>query len=143
MLLAATLFGCSDAYRYLQSGEVGWAMKQALRDRHADKLELARLTQFQWDEFFVFGPYQPTRAVCERLGLAERDCKSTITRESADDGEMLMVFRTNGKVVHTEMHLRWHGDFVPAPWHAFSRESAVFSVSRDDGNWLTLRAAGG
>jgi hypothetical protein len=28
---------------------------------------------------------------------------------------MLMVFRLKGKVVHSEMHIRWNGDFTPEP----------------------------
>lgn len=144
ILLALSLSGCGDIYRYLKSGEVGWALKKELRDRKATKVELAKLTKFEWDEFFLFGPYQPTSEVCKRLELSAGDCKSVITVESTDDGEMLMVFRLKGRVVHTEMHIRWHGDFTPVPDEPFTPRTAVFSISVEGKgalgeDWLKLR----
>jgi hypothetical protein len=144
ILLVLSLSGCGDVYRYLKSGEVGWALKKELRDKKAIKIELAKLTKFEWDEFFLFGPYQPTTEVCRRLDLSAVDCKSTITVESTDDGEMLMVFRLKGKIVHTEMHIRWHGDFTPVSEKPFTPQTAVFSVSVEGKgalgeDWLKLR----
>lgn len=141
---ALALQGCGDIYRYLNSGDVGWALKTALRDRKSTRVELAKLTEFQWDEFLLFGPYEPTSEVCRRLELSLVACKSVITVESVDDSEMLMVFRHRGKVVHTEMHFRWHGDFTPIPDKPFSPQTAVFSVSIEGrgaagGDWLKLR----
>jgi hypothetical protein len=144
MLLALCLSGCGDIYRYLKSGEVGWALKKELRDRKAARVELAKITKFEWDEFFLFGPYQPTSEVCKRLALSPGDCKSAISAESTDDGEMLMVFRLKGKVVHSEMHIRWNGDFTPEPDEPLTPQTAVFSVSvegkgANGEDWLKLR----
>lgn len=144
ILLVISLSGCSDLYRYLKSGDVGWALKKELRDKKAGQIELTELTDFEWDELYLFGPYQPTHEVCRRLKLSPADCETTITSESTDDGEMLMVFRLAGKVVHTEMHSRFHGDFTPVPEEPFITSSAVFSVSvrgksSSGENWLILR----
>ena len=144
ILLALCLSGCGDIYRYLKSGEVGWALKKELRDRKATRVELAKITKFGWDEFILFGPYQPTSEVCKRLALSSGDCKSAITAESTDDGEMLMVFRLKGKVVYSEMHIRWHGDFTPVPDEPLTPQTAVFSVSVEGKgalgeDWLKLR----
>lgn len=144
ILLALYLPGCGDAYRYLKSGEVGWELKKELRDRKTSRIELAKITKFEWDEFFLFGPYQLTREVCKRLALSTGDCKSVVTAESTDDGEMLMVFRLKKKVVHSEMHIRWHGDFTPVPEEPLTPQTAVFSVSVEGKNslgedWLKLR----
>lgn len=144
ILLALCLSGCGDIYRYLKSGEVGWALKKELRDKKATRVELAKITKFEWDELFLFGPYHPTSEVCKRLALSPGDCKSEITAESTDDGEMLMVFRLKGKVVHSEMHIRWHGDFTPVPDEPFTPQTAVFSVSVEGKgalgeDWLKLR----
>ncbi|MFZ6749950.1 hypothetical protein [Undibacterium sp. Ren11W] len=144
ILLALCLSGCGDIYRYLKSGDVGWALKKELRDKKATRVELAKITKFGWDEFFLFGPYQPTSEVCKQLALSPDDCKSAITAESTDDGEMLMVFRLKGKIVHSEMHIRWHGDFTPAPDEPLTPQTAVFSVSIEGKgalgeDWLKLR----
>lgn len=144
ILLALGLSGCGDIYHYLESGEVGWALKKELHDRKATKVELAKLTKFEWDELFLFSPYEPTSEVCIRLELSADNCESVITAVSTDDSEMLMVFRLKGRVVHTEMHIRWHGDFTPVPDEPFTPRTAVFSVSVEGKgalgeDWLKLR----
>lgn len=144
ILLILNLCGCGDAYRYVKSGEVGWALKEELRDRKSTRVELAKLTRFEWDEVFVFDPYALTSEVCKRLSLPAAECTSTITMESTDDGEMLLVFRLKGKVVHTEMHIRWHGDFTPAPKEPLTLQTAVFAVvaagkGSSGQDWLKLR----
>ncbi|MNZ55617.1 hypothetical protein D3C78_735480 [compost metagenome] len=144
VLLVLSLSGRGDVCRYQRSGEVGWALKKEIRDKKSIRVEIAKLTNFKWDEMFLFGPYQPTSEVCKRLELSSIACKTIITAELADDGEMLMVFRLNGKVVHTEMHIRWHGDFTPVPDKPFTPRTAVFSVSVEGKDasgegWLKLR----
>ena len=89
---------------------------------------MAKLVEFKWDEFFAFGPYTPTTDVCKRLALSDEQCQKQINAESTDDGEMLFVFRKDRKVVHSEMHFRWHGDFTPARDEPFTSVTAVFSV---------------
>ena len=47
---------------------------------------------------------------------------------------MLLVFRLKKKIVHTEIHLRGDGDFVPALSEKslrqpFTPQTAIFSVS--------------
>ncbi|TVO53295.1 hypothetical protein [Denitromonas halophila] len=145
ILLTLSLSACDEVYWHVKTGDVGWALKNALRDKKSTRIELAMLTTFQWDEFFLFGPYQPTDGVCKRLGLMSAACKSVITAESVDDSEMLMVFRYQGKVVHAEMHNRWHGDFTPVSEKPFTPQTAIFSVTIEGkgaggGDWLKLRA---
>lgn len=144
VLLALNLSGCGDAYRYLKSGEVGWALKKELRDQKSTRVELSKLTKFEWDEVFVFGPYFPASEVFKRLSLPAAECAAAIPVESTDDGEMLLVFRLKGKVVHTEIHYRWHGDFTPSPKEPLTPQTAVFAVvaagkGSSGQDWLKLR----
>jgi hypothetical protein len=128
----ALLGGCGESYRYLKSGEVGWKLKKEIRDRNAKEVDLARLASFEWDELFLFGPYQPTADVCARLALGHAECKSAITKESADDGEMLMVFRRKGEIMHVEVHYLFHGDFTPlADEQPITPRDAVFVITAD------------
>ena len=53
------LAGCGDIYRYLTSGEVGWAIKREIRDRQQTEIALASLTRISWDELIVFSAYTP------------------------------------------------------------------------------------
>lgn len=129
ILVMLSLSGCGDIFLYLKSGDVGWALKKEIRDKQSTKVEVAKLTSFEWDELFLFGPYQPTNEICTRLELSALECEAIITAESTDDGEMLMVFRLQKKVVHTEMHLGLHGDFTPVPNEPFTPRTAIFSVT--------------
>ena len=58
-----------------------------------------------------------TQRLPRRFGTT---CASAIKFESTDDGEVLLVFRYQGKVVHSEMHFRSNGDFTPVPEEALS-----------------------
>lgn len=143
-LLTLSLSRCGDVHRYVKSGEVGWALKRALRDRHVEQVELVKLTRFTWDELFLFGPYEPASDICKALRLSSADCQSTITSTSSNDGEMLMVFRLKGRIVHKEVHMRWHGDFSPIPPEALTPQTAMFAVSVEGKlasgeDWLVLR----
>lgn len=144
--LAFLLNACGDSYRYMTSGEVGWALNKELRDNRATQVDIARLTDFEWDEFILAAPYEPAEDICKRLRIATAKCHKVITTESIDDGEMVMLFRHKGKVVHIEKHFRFHGDFTPIPDEAFTPKTAVFNVSVDGKSasgqsWLKLAAA--
>ncbi len=134
----SALGACGEAYRYLTSGDVGWALKKEIRDRNAKEVAIAKLAPFEWDELYLFSPYMRTELICAKLALGPAECGSRITKESADDGQMLMVFRRQGRVVHVEMHYRIHGDFIPAPaGQPLTPANAIFVVAARRG------AAGG
>lgn len=142
-LCLSALAGCGDTYRFFESGEVGWVLKKEIRDKRKKEVAIAKLTKFKWDELYLFSPYEGTRNVCEKLSLSQADCASSIKSESTSDGEMLMVFLHKGKVVHSEMHFRWHGDFTPVPEEPLTPRTAIFDVSVEGrgawgGDWLKL-----
>lgn len=138
------LNGCDEIYRYAKSGEVGWTLKTELRDKRSKEVVMAKIAKFKWDEFFAFDPYTLTIDICKRLALSADECRQQIKEESNDDGMMMLVFRKNGKIVHSEMHFRWHGDFTPVRADPFTSTTAVFTVLvKDQGlllpDWLMLR----
>ena len=143
-LALCTLAGCGEAYRFFKSGPVSWALKKEVRDRGATRIVLSQLTSFGWDQLYLFGPYSPKSEVCAELKVAAADCDRKVRDDSTDDGEMLLVFRRAGEVVHVELHYRWHGDFTPVPVaQPISRERAVFRVQQEGqtasgGPWLKL-----
>ncbi len=143
----ASLAGCGlwfDA----GEGEVSRALNLALHERQRERITLAELTRFPWDELLLFAPYTPRASVCQALALSRARCALVARGESSSDGEMLMVFREAGQVVHSEMHLRSHGDFLPLPGAPLTPATAVFDVVEEgegtDGRpWLRLRLRGG
>lgn len=130
-MLAICVSGCGDIYRFAKSGEVGWAIKKEIRDKHQKEIVLEKITEFLWDEFFVFGAYTPASKVCERLSLSKTDCESTISSESIDDAEMLLVFRLRGEIVHSETHIGWHGQFMLEETAPLTPKTAVFDVIKN------------
>lgn len=145
IVCVAMVSGCGETYRYIKSGEVGWRLKKEVRDNNAKEVNLVALVPFEWDELFLFGPYQPSKAICAKLSLSQIECESKITRQSTDDSEMLMVFRKKGQIVHVEMHFRFHGDFTPIiSDQPITPKNAVFVVTAEgsaaDGRaWLRLK----
>lgn len=132
ILLSLCLASCGDIYRYLNSGEVSKAINKEIREEHAQQIKIAQLTDFAWDELYLFGPYSVTSEICKTLELGKTECESTITVSSTDDGQWMMVFRENKHVVHTELHLGWHGYFMREFDEPFTPESALFSVTLAD-----------
>jgi hypothetical protein len=128
MLLCTSLSGCGDLYRYLNSGEVGWAIKHEVRNRQKAEISLAMLTRFRWDELVVFGSYTPRDEICRRLQLDEPACTAANLPEPLNDGLSLLVFRRNGKIVHREIHLGYHGEFRVDDRISFTPQNAVFLV---------------
>lgn len=123
-----TLAGCGDIYRYVTSSEVGWAIKKEIRDRRQTDISIARLTRFDWDEMIVFGAYTPIWEICRRLQLDEQTCKAANLPEPLNDGLSLLVFRRNGKIVHREIHLGYHGEFRVDDRISFTPDDARFVV---------------
>ncbi len=142
--VSAFLVSCSMSMYGEETGPVSQALKVELRDKKTKVVDLKSLTTFEWDEVVLFAPYEPTEDVCRRLALSETDCRSTITVASIDDGEMVMVFRKSGRIVHVERHHRFHGDFEPRKkTQTISATSAIFAVSQNGQSsrgdaWLVL-----
>lgn len=138
------LAGCGEIYRYAVSGPVSWQLKREVRDKSAKRVVLSQVTSFEWDEVYIFGPYSPRSYVCKTLKLTAEDCNRKITAESIDEGEIFFAFQERGVLVHSEIHVRWHGDFAPVPERQpIARRSAVFKVIPDGqgasgGSWLKL-----
>lgn len=66
------------------------------------------------------------------LALSTGECSIAIKDELDDDGAVLLVFREGGRIVHTDLHMRYHGDFTPVPENQpLPRAQAMFDVVRD------------
>ncbi len=145
--LCVLLFGC-DLSGYL-SGPVGKALRHEVREKKQKEIDLVKVVPFQWDELFLFEPYTPRNEVCKDLGLNGAECLLVVTSESTDDGEMFMVFRQKKKIVHTEMYVRFNGDFTPLDFKQPITPSEAKFIVKEDGQsasgepWLKLKPVNG
>jgi hypothetical protein len=127
VVLFVILSGCGDIYRYIRSGEVGLAIKKEIRDKHEKEIKIDRVTQFPWNELFIFGGYTRVEEICKSLSIPKGECGDVITSSPIDDAQQLMVFRLNGRVVHSEIHIAWNGRFEIGKM-PLDPSSAVFNV---------------
>jgi hypothetical protein len=73
-------------------------------------IDLMQLSDFAWDNLFVFSPYTPRASVCSRLSEAWSACELSLP-PYVGEGSYLLVFVGGNSVVHHEMHSRGNGDF--------------------------------
>lgn len=129
-VVLALFFGCESAHWL--SGPVAKAVKKEVRSAQKTEIHLSKLTPFEWDEAYFFDPYTPRRVICEDLGISKKNCPQEIADESTNDGEMFLVFRKSGKIVHKEMYGRFNGDFTPIDYALpLTPETAIFDVIED------------
>jgi hypothetical protein len=134
LLFAApiTLAGCGRVFRYFTTGPVSKRIGNEVRSKGVTRIAISELTKFDWDELLLFGPYMPKTEICDALRVPRSDCETVISAESADDADMTLGFRLKGKLVHYELHARWHGDFIPFPaTQPIARNKALFNVIAD------------
>lgn len=129
-LVCFFLSGCGDVYRYLSSGSVGWAINEEIRHKKKTEVVISRLTDFSWSELVVFGAYTRQIEVCNRLQLSDVTCQDKISAEPNNDGLQLLVFLRNKEIVHTELHLGWHGSFQVDDTVTLTPQTAVFLVEK-------------
>lgn len=142
-LLVFTFVGCD--LTGLLSGEVGTAIRKEVRDNGAKQIDLATVVPFKWDELYLFTPHTSSSHVCKELTIPEIQCASIISQESMDDGEIYLVLKLNGKIIHQEMYIRFNGDFTPIEYPMpIKVENSKFKVINSGGKsvsgdpWLKL-----
>lgn len=145
LLIGIVLFlsGCSDLLN--PSGPVSKSIGHEIRQKGIRLIDIAKLTSFEWDELYLFGPYALSEDMCKQLGIAHQECKSKLTASSTDDNEMVLVFRNKGQIVHVEKHSRFYGDFTPLNFtQPLTPSNAIFSaepkgVATSGKTWYLLR----
>jgi hypothetical protein len=140
-----SLIACNPFDFSSPAGPVGKALHKEVREKKSVEVDFKKIVPFAWDEMYLFGPYMPREDVCKRLGLAGLQCWYHVSETSTDDGEMFLVFRLKGDIVHTEMHSRFNGDFIPMTYpQPVTPERGRFVIIEDgrlaSGEpWLRLR----
>lgn len=130
IVICMSMSGCGDVYRYLKSGPVGWAINKETRYKKQTEIDLSKITGFDWDQLVIFGAYSRQIEICNRLQLDDRSCTAKISDEPDNEGEMLMVFLQHGEVVHSEIHIGWHGAFSVDDTTTLTPQNAIFVVER-------------
>jgi hypothetical protein len=107
----------------------------------AAEVDMAHLTNFDWDEIFVFGPYYPKDAICKTLNLTASHCSEAGIND-VDEGEFLLVFTDHGTVSKTVQVPRTIANFDESKRclaRPIPRSAAVFRVERKPAVYLVCR----
>lgn len=78
--------------------------------RSTGNVDLAELTNFNWDTVYVFSPYTDREQMCRELPPSWADCQSALPKY-VDEGEFFVVFALGETVVRHEPHSRRNGDY--------------------------------
>jgi len=105
------------------SARIGAAAKQS------GSFDLAKLTDFNWDQAYIVSPYEPRERICARLASTWTSCLSRLP-PAISEGDFLLVFARGASVVHHELHSRRNGDFCDAScFLQLTPEQARFTYS--------------
>jgi hypothetical protein len=146
--LGAAVFGSAVAsVARVRSGNLGARgrisqeiAEAAARDERA-LIRVGRLTAFDWDAVFVFGPYTPDKVLRGRANLPAT--VAWVVNLDARDDLCLLVFVRDGVYRGHIAFPRDKGDFVPAVREdPYPRADAEFFLETAHGPRLVPAAAG-
>jgi len=101
---------------------------RAVCEAGQDRLVLADVADFDWDEVAILGPYVSRPWAAKVLGYPWPDYLDY--RELwGGDTYAALLFLKDSRIVRTQLHWRTHGEF-PYPQRRIARDSAVFNIQR-------------
>ena len=140
MLILFFVFGTAR-YRSMKTGNIGFiAFEKKLMQASAAKseIDISKITDFNWDECYVFPPYFPSKMVYEKVGTEWTTAKTYIEflishsteNDTLNDGEFLMVFKKGNKAIRSR---RYSINKLPAIFkldnYKFTRNNSKFLVN--------------
>ena len=102
--------------------------------------KMTTMTDFQWDRFLVFEPYTLRKMIHERAGAVF--LKENEIPVSIEEGDCLLVFMKDGRVVEYFTYPRFKGDFdtLAKKTDGFTPDEANFKVVDDNGGrWKRIK----
>lgn len=123
LLSLALLAGCFQSALSALSERIG---EQA---RAQGRVELASLTDFEWDTVFIFSPYATSSVICDAVGNQWPECARQAPKQ-VSESNFHLVFTHQGKFVSQVVHARINGNFCAQTCAlSISKPKAIFHVS--------------
>lgn len=128
--LVLALAACSEATN--GTGMISQRIGELAHDPGTRELNLAKLTSFGWDRFYVFKPGTPREEICRFIGASRNNCGRVIRYLAVPSDSAALVFALGGQLTHTELHALANGQFDIAPGDAqgIRKQAAVFRIRR-------------
>lgn len=130
LILPACLLACG---RLTPPREIAGSLEQELKSPSVASIEMLKLTDFDWDTLYVFGPYTPPNKICITLKLEQAQCRVAKFSDVPESAHFLVFLHAN-TIARREMVPRNLADFDPALLtKPITPPSALFSVIRHAG----------
>lgn len=91
--------------------------------RRTGSIDLAKLTDFDWDTVYIFSPYTARKNICDEFVSTWVECKDVLPGY-IDERNFLLVFTMEGNIAYHEFHSRRNGDYS-IPSHVLKLPRAV------------------
>ncbi|OAT81921.1 hypothetical protein A6P54_10435 [Bacillus sp. MKU004] len=98
-----------------------------VEDENNSEISVGALTDFEWDQAFLFEPYTPEEQMEKELGVEFEDPSNLRSR----DDIYLLVFMDDGKVIQYAEVDRQGSDFSIGGVEYLTPEQDVIEISRD------------
>jgi hypothetical protein len=103
-------------------------------------MSLSKLTDFKWDQVFIFHPYTPEDKIDQTLGFHWRNrVKGEL---EMNDRYNLMVFVCNGDVVQYARISKSEGNWTFPTTNGFARGQDLFRITKSDDGTIVSPANG-
>lgn len=110
------------------------SIKEKISKQSLNDLEIASITKFKWNKFYIFTPYFSNADIENILG---EKLKFNSSIRFSDDINLL-VFLNKGKIINAIDYPRVNGDFSPVyKENGYSPEEAIFKIILDS-NWIFI-----
>ncbi len=114
-----------------------WKFPSQLSLTNGSKVDFSQITNFDWEQVFIFCPYPQPAEIEKALGF--KWSSSSVSEIRVQDWGNLIVFTSAGRVVASTMLGLGAADFPPdACRRAWSRENAKFIVTTNSEGRVVL-----
>jgi len=120
LFICIVVFGCKRE----NDSPVSYAIEEKVSHGAGTIIDIAKLTTFEWDKLYIFGPYDNLDSIHDIVGIKFLKVSDIPAATIADynkqdrdriryitEGFTFFVFVKKGKVVHYFLHSRRKGDF--------------------------------
>ena len=129
LALSAMLAACGELGN--DTGQISQRIGDLARNPETKQINLAEVTSFGWDRFFIFKPGTKREEICQFIGANRTNCGRVIRYDSVPTTHAALVFGLGNQLTHTELHALSNGRFnLPPSERGYPKEAAVFKVRR-------------
>lgn len=129
--LGAGLTACSELAN--GAGQISQRIGALTHDPQVQQVDLAALTSFGWQRFFLLPAGTSREAICTLIGANRHVCGRVIRYLAVPPGHVALFFHQDGQLTHTELHDLANGTFeLAAGPPGCAKEAARFRIQRLD-----------